>query len=277
MKKILFSGSLALLLVPAFALAASPSDVTLDSNVGLNVGGITIDVTAAGATLNSITVGPSTFSVILGPGSHFNATAPNGNQLTSDNTSLQSYECDDSGSKLSITTTASTATTTITVTPSATICATATSGGGGSGGSGGSNGPIATGGSGGGGGSILPTQIGTPPIIQTTAPGTSTTIAALQAEVQALLGQIAALGGGTSFTRDLTIGSTGADVTALQVYLNTHGYVLASSGPGSPGNETAKFGALTRAALARFQKANGITPPAGYFGPKTRAYVAAHP
>ena len=64
---------------------------------------------------------------------------------------------------------------------------------------------------------------------------------------------------------------SGADVKALQVYLNTHGYVIASSGAGSPGNETTKFGGATKAALIKFQKANGITPAAGYFGPKTRA------
>ena len=64
---------------------------------------------------------------------------------------------------------------------------------------------------------------------------------------------------------------TGDDVKALQVYLNTHGFMIASSGPGSSGNETTKFGAATKAALSKFQKAKGITPAAGYFGPKTRA------
>jgi len=64
---------------------------------------------------------------------------------------------------------------------------------------------------------------------------------------------------------------SGADVKALQVYLNTHGYVVSSSGPGSVGNETSKFGGATRAAVIKFQKAMGITPAVGYFGPKTRA------
>lgn len=78
-----------------------------------------------------------------------------------------------------------------------------------------------------------------------------------------------------SFTRDLEVGATGADVKQLQVFLNTHGYVVAESGPGSPGNETERVGALTRTALAKFQDANGITPAVGYFGPKTRAAVNA--
>jgi hypothetical protein len=79
----------------------------------------------------------------------------------------------------------------------------------------------------------------------------------------------------TNFTRDLSLGSTGADVRALQVWLNTHGYVIVSSGPGSLGNETTYFGERTRQALVRFQQAQGITPTAGYFGPKTRGMINA--
>lgn len=77
-----------------------------------------------------------------------------------------------------------------------------------------------------------------------------------------------------ALTRNLSLGSTGADVKALQVFLNTHGFAVASAGPGSPGNETTTFGGLTRAALAKFQKAKGITPAVGYFGPITRAAIS---
>ncbi len=76
-----------------------------------------------------------------------------------------------------------------------------------------------------------------------------------------------------AFARDLDIGAAGEDVRALQVFLNTHSAIIATSGAGSPGNETAYFGALTQKALARYQAANGITPAAGYFGPKTRAAI----
>ncbi len=75
------------------------------------------------------------------------------------------------------------------------------------------------------------------------------------------------------FTRNLTIGSLGLDVRALQVYLNTHGFILATIGPGSPGKETTFFGLLTRAALAKFQYAHNIAPAVGYFGPITRKFV----
>ncbi|MSR70433.1 peptidoglycan-binding protein [Candidatus Kaiserbacteria bacterium] len=83
-------------------------------------------------------------------------------------------------------------------------------------------------------------------------------------------------GGVSAFTKNLWMGSTGAEVQRLQQYLNTHGYRVAASGAGSAGSETMTFGALTKAALAQFQAAVGISPAAGYFGPITRAYINAH-
>lgn len=80
----------------------------------------------------------------------------------------------------------------------------------------------------------------------------------------------------TAFTRDLQLYSTGEDVRALQQYLNAHGVVVAPTGAGSVGSETTYFGLATQAALIKFQSANGITPAAGYFGPKTKAFVNSH-
>jgi len=51
---------------------------------------------------------------------------------------------------------------------------------------------------------------------------------------------------------------------------------VSESGPGSVGNETTRFGAATRGALARFQAANGISPAVGYFGAITRSYINSH-
>jgi len=79
----------------------------------------------------------------------------------------------------------------------------------------------------------------------------------------------------SQFTQNLTLGSTGADVQALQVLLNANGAQVAASGAGSPGNESQTFGPLTQAALAKWQAAHGVTPPAGYFGPITRAALAS--
>ncbi len=112
------------------------------------------------------------------------------------------------------------------------------------------------------------------------------TPADLQAQITALLAQIAALqaqlGGGASvaaaacnFTRALTVGSTGSDVMCLQKYLNGAGFKVSVTGAGSPGNESSYFGAKTKAAVAAWQAANGVAPAVGYFGSISRAkYVA---
>lgn len=79
------------------------------------------------------------------------------------------------------------------------------------------------------------------------------------------------------FTRNLHRGMSGADVTTLQSYLNTHGFTIAASGPGAPGSESNYFGSATHAALIRFQIAKGIVPAIGFFGPLTQKAVASTP
>lgn len=68
-----------------------------------------------------------------------------------------------------------------------------------------------------------------------------------------------------NFKRTQTLGTVGADVKQLQIFLNTHGYVVAANGAGSPGRETTVFGVATQKALIRFQEANAntILRPAG--------------
>jgi hypothetical protein len=78
---------------------------------------------------------------------------------------------------------------------------------------------------------------------------------------------------GTVAARDLFVGVTGEDVILLQKFLNAQGFTIATQGPGSLGNETTYFGLLTKAALASYQGAKGISPTAGYFGPRTRAVI----
>jgi len=74
---------------------------------------------------------------------------------------------------------------------------------------------------------------------------------------------------------DLTVGSTGAVVKDLQMFLNAAGYTVATSGAGSVGMESTYFGNATKAALAKFQVAMGISPATGYFGSITRAKLAS--
>ena len=78
-----------------------------------------------------------------------------------------------------------------------------------------------------------------------------------------------------TFARDLSVGSTGEDVRRLQVFLNRNDHVLADTGPGSPGNETAYYGERTRAAKQRYQVTHGIQPTVeyGHFGFSSRAQV----
>ncbi len=100
----------------------------------------------------------------------------------------------------------------------------------------------------------------------------------LQAQIAALMAQIEALkaSAGTSatasasatFSTDLTVGSKGADVTALQNWLIAKGFSI-------PAGATGTFGAQTKAAVASWQASAGITPAAGYFGPKSRAVANA--
>ena len=73
-----------------------------------------------------------------------------------------------------------------------------------------------------------------------------------------------------SFKRDLKLGMKGEDVKELQKYLNANGFVIDTTGVGSPGKESDRFGLLTKKAIIKFQKANGISPAVGYFGPMTR-------
>lgn len=75
------------------------------------------------------------------------------------------------------------------------------------------------------------------------------------------------------FTRDLSVGMSGADVMVLQQFLNTHGAPVSASGPGSLQNETTYFGEKTRVAIALWQIVAGISPPVGYFGTKSRSRI----
>jgi hypothetical protein len=75
----------------------------------------------------------------------------------------------------------------------------------------------------------------------------------------------------TTAVRDLELGMEGEDVRRLQILLNANGHPLAAAGVGAPGNETTYFGRLTQQALAAYQRAAGVAPTVGYFGPRTRA------
>src|SRR3989344_9696504 len=80
-------------------------------------------------------------------------------------------------------------------------------------------------------------------LLGTAVPASADTLSDLQAQIAALQAQLSALQGGSTtmtssytFTRSLTVGSQGADVKALQQFLNSNPATkVASSGAGSPG------------------------------------------
>jgi len=118
------------------------------------------------------------------------------------------------------------------------------------------------------------------------APAQAGELEDLQAQVNALLAQIANLQNAGSVigvhNTNLTLGSTGPAVLNLQRALNADGtYVNTGTGAGAPGYETSFFGPLTQAAVIAYQNKYaaqilapiGLTAGTGYFGPATRSHM----
>ena len=65
------------------------------------------------------------------------------------------------------------------------------------------------------------------------------------------------------FSRDLSLGDNGQDVTCLQDHLKSRGYY--------GGESTGAFDTETRQAVIGWQRSRRISPDEGYFGPRSRA------
>jgi hypothetical protein len=274
LKKALAITALAALVAPAFAFAAF-NDVTLTTSTNIIVGSYTLNVSGSTAAVQSITVNAGSFSVTLASGSSLTVSSPTFQQLSSDVTSdVSNITCTGSQSSISLAY-SDAGTVTNVITPSATVCS----------GSGGSRGgsPPTTGGSSGmivDSGPLAPSAAGisgaTKPLPQATSTATSSSVSS-NASPAPDGTPLAPTGGATSspsliLTKNRQLYDRGEDVRALQKFFNTHGFVVAQSGPGSPGNETSIFGTNTYRTVIKFQKSNGL-PATGYLGPLTRALI----
>jgi hypothetical protein len=237
--------------------------VTLTTDALILVGGYTLNVSGSSATIQSIVVNSNSFSVALASGSSLTVSSPTLQQLSSDITSdVTSNVCTGSAASISLAYSGA-GTVTNVITPSATVCTTSSSGGGGGSG----------GGSSGGNGQIWDSGPTAPGHVNTNLTGTSTASNASPAQgssIPALQEQAIISHTGLTLTKNHHIGDKGEDIRAFQKWLNANGFVIATTGPGSPGSETSIFGTLTFKALIKFQKSKGL-PQTGYLGPLTRA------
>ncbi len=120
-------------------------------------------------------------------------------------------------------------------------------------------------------------------------PAKADVVSDLQAQIQALLAQIATISSGTTtggsctpgqtLTRNHKAGETGGEIMWIQQFLNANGFTVSASGAGSKGNETSYFGPATKAAVIKFQNAHaadvltpvGLTSGTGFWGASSRA------
>ena len=267
MKKLLLTGSIATLLLPSLAFAAY-NDVTLTSSASVSLNAGTLNVVGDSNVIETMTVTATELSFTLDNGSKLKVSSPTFRQLTHSAASVNISTSVCESTESSINFTSSTDDVTVTVGIKSASCP---------------EGSNTTGGSSASGGGA--TTANSVAVVATTATKEAQiaslmqAIAALQAQMQSLTGapaaQVSAIGG--KITSNLSAGSRGVSVKTLQQFLNTHGFVIASSGPGSLGNETENFGTLTVQAVRKFQEQYNIAKPGvpgyGTVGPKTRAKI----
>ncbi len=92
-------------------------------------------------------------------------------------------------------------------------------------------------------------------------------LAILQAQLTSLQGinQTGVLPGSFRFSSNLTVGSRGLEVIALQTWLISKGFLVLP-----PGTDKGFFGTLTKNAVAAWQASVNLSPAVGFFGPLSR-------
>ncbi|MEK7089531.1 MAG: peptidoglycan-binding domain-containing protein, partial [Patescibacteria group bacterium] len=126
---------------------------------------------------------------------------------------------------------------------------------------------------------VTPTPVVAPAVTPapSATPDQQQQLNALMAQLKALVAQASALGiaipdsmkvyltpsSNLSDAKNLSLGAVGSEVKMLQQFLNTNGFMVTASGPGSSGNETTRFGPATKSALAKYQASVGVSPARG--------------
>ncbi len=275
---------------PTNGSSATAGNIALSANAADNVAVSNVSFWVDGAQVGSTNVSPYTLTWNAAAGTHSIFAVANDEALN--------YATSSS----------------VTVTVSAAVTSGGTGSSGSGGGTGGGGGSSGGGGGGGGGINTVPTTCTTtsalPAYVSTLAIGSrSTNVSDLQTFLviqgylqsqyvtgyfgpltQAALASYKAAHPNTctttttgryTFQRTLRIGSSGADVQQLQIFLNTHGFAVSASGNGSRGHETSYYGPATAAAVSRFQVAHasdilapiGLTQGTGNFGAGTMRVV----
>jgi len=243
----------------------------------------------SGSTATSVVVGSSTLTVVIPASSTFTLRSPNAYKLTNDQALTQ--DCTSSTNQVT-----ATGPLTVIITPDTTACTVpvVNSGGGGGGGASGTpappaNPPV----------SPAPSSVLSPTIdlsarfalyngtIYDKSTGTAFTNAGSFFQAAGVAGfnnlkfdtsytpPAGSVTASTGFTNALKVGLTkGNGIVALQMYLNTHGFVIASKGAGSPGHETNILGTLTKNALKKWQKSVGLKA-SGTIDKATISYLAS--
>ncbi len=256
-----------LLVAPALALAAyNDVQLTSGSSIVIPVGGSNLELTSVG-DIQDVQVAATNITVTMVANSTLSINAASRTTYTySGGRRIASFACTDSASTLNFSLAASESNETLVVTPTGVTCTVQTSTGGGGGGT--TPAPETPAPE-----TPAPVQESTPAAAEPTvspAPAPSP-VAIVTAPAVAQPSAVAQLVSPV-FNKDLGAGAKGDDVTRLQQLLKTDASIYPT------GQVTGYFGALTKAAILKFQLKYGVIKSAtetgaGRLGPKTRAKI----
>lgn len=223
---------LSMVTIPATSSAAY-NDVTLTTDTIITVGGVNLNVSGSSVVVESIIVSTNSFDVTLLTSSSFAVSSAD----------KKGFTISTSGAAVTSTVVCDTSSSTLTLAPSGTAIVTVSLDA--------SCVPSSA------VSAVMPITIvnGSIGLFAPVAPSTaSTTLSQPQLPP-------------SPYTRSLSVGESGADVEALQTFLEDRGFLVMPQGVAK-----GYFGALTKQALIKYQRSVGIDP-IGILGPATRRQI----